>query len=322
MMSRSLCVCLLLSAAPAQAQKAEPPSPPKIAMPDFTKVEIKTHKIAGSVSMLEGAGGNIGVSAGDDGLFVIDDQFAPLAPKIKAALAQISKKPLRFVFNTHWHGDHTGGNQPLAEAGALIVAHDNVRKRMSVDQFIEAFSIKMPAAPPRALPVVTFSEEVTFHLNGDEIYVFHVPNAHTDGDAIIHFRKANVLHAGDTFINGSYPVIDFSTGGSVDGYIAAQEKMLATVDDATKIIPGHGPLGDKAALKSAHDMLVKVRDKIARLAAQKKTLAEVKAAKPTAEFDAEWSKGFIQPDMLVEMVYRSLGPGKAARGGGSKGKAK
>src|SRR4051812_39904363 len=208
-------------------------------MPDLSKVEIKTHPVAGSVSMLEGAGGNIGVSAGDDGVFVIDDEFAPLAPKIKAAIAKISPKPLRFVCNTHWHGDHTGSNEQMAGYGALIVAHDNVRKRLGTEQVVEMMGgRKVPPSPEKALPVITFNDEVTFHLNGDEIHVVHVANAHTDGDAIVHFKKANVVHMGDTFINGFYPVIDFSTGGTIDGYLAAQEKVLAMIDANTRLIPG------------------------------------------------------------------------------------
>ncbi len=277
-------------------------------MPDLAKVEIKSHPVAGSVTMLEGAGGNIGVSAGDDGVFVIDDQFAPLAPKIKAAIAKISPKPLRFVFNTHWHGDHTGSNEAMTGLGALIVAHDNVRKRMSVEQVMEAFGgRKIPPSAPRALPVVTFSDEVTFHLNGDEIHVFHVANAHTDGDAIVHFKKANVVHMGDTFINGSYPVIDFSTGGTIDGLIAAEEKVLAMVDADTKIIPGHGPIGDKAALAKTHDLIKEWRDAVAKAGAGK-TLEQTLAAKPTAKWDAQYANPFISGDLLTTMIYKTLPP--------------
>jgi glyoxylase-like metal-dependent hydrolase (beta-lactamase superfamily II) len=276
-------------------------------MPDPAKVEIKTHAVAGSVSMLEGAGGNIGVSAGDDGVFIIDDQFAPLAPKIKAAIAKISPKPLRFVFNTHWHGDHTGSNETLAGSGALIVAHDNVRKRMSVDQVIEAFGgRKVPASPPKALPVVTFNDEVTFHLNGDEIHVFHVASAHTDGDAIVHFKRANVVHMGDTFINGTFPVVDYSSGGTIDGLIAAQERVLALVDGDTKIIPGHGPLGDRAALQKTHDLTKEWRDAVAKASAGK-TLEQTLALKPLAKWDAQYSKApMLNADRATTMIYQTL----------------
>jgi cyclase len=282
---------------------------------DPAKIDIKTTPVAGSVSMLQGAGGNIGVSVGDDGMFVIDDEYAPLAPKIKAALAKLSPKPLRFVFNTHWHGDHTGSNEAMAGAGALILAHDNARKRMTAEQVLEAFGgMRVPPAPEKALPVVTFNDEVTFHLNGDEIHVVHVPAAHTDGDAVVHFLKANVVHMGDTFINGGYPVIDFSTGGTIDGYLAAQEKVLALIGPDTKLIPGHGPLGDKATLQKTHDMIKGVRDAVAKAAAGGKTLEQVQAAKPTAAWDAEWAKGFIKPEMIVTMVYKTLPKAKPAAG--------
>ncbi len=297
-----LVLLVLMTSGAAQAQ-----------MGDTSKVEIKTQALAGSVSMMEGAGGNIGVSAGDDGVFVIDDEFAPLAPKIKAAIAKISPKPLRFIFNTHWHGDHTGGNEAMAAAGALIVAHDNVRKRMSAEQVLEVMGGKrVPPSPEKALPVVTFSDEVTFHLNGDEIHVYHVANAHTDGDSIVYFTKANVMHMGDTFFNGFYPLLDYSTGGGIDGYVAAQEKALSLVNAETKIIPGHGPVGDKAALQKSHDMLKQARDAVAKAAAGGRTLDQVVAAKPTAPWDAQWGGGMIKPELFVTMIYKTL-PGAKSK---------
>jgi glyoxylase-like metal-dependent hydrolase (beta-lactamase superfamily II) len=275
--------------------------------PDPDKVEVKTTAVAGSVSMLEGEGGNIGVSVGDDGVFIVDDEFAVLAPKIKAALARLSPKPVRFVFNTHWHGDHTGANEAMATAGAIIVAHDNVRKRLSTAQFMEFLNQVVPPSPPKALPVITFNDEVSFHLNGDDIHVLHVPNAHTDGDAIVYFTKADVVHMGDVFFtNGSYPLIDFSTGGTIDGYIAALEKMLGVIGQKTKIIPGHGHLSDKAALQRTHDMVKDIRDAVAKLAAGGKSLAQVIAAHPTARWDAEWGHGYIKPEMFVTMIYKTL----------------
>lgn len=276
------------------------------AQQDFSKVEIRTLQVAGGVYMLVGSGGNIGVSAGEDGVFLVDDQYAPLTEKIKAAIAAISDKPVRFVLNTHWHGDHTGGNENLGEAGALIVAHENVRKRMSVEQFIEAFGRKVPPSPEGALPVVTFTDAVTFHLNGDEIHAFHVEPAHTDGDAIVHFRKANVIHMGDLFFNGLYPFIDISSGGSVDGMIAAAERGLAVADEHTKIIPGHGELGDAKDLKAFRDMLVAIRDRIKPMVAAGKSLEEVVAARPTAPFDENWGKGFLNAERFVGIVYASL----------------
>lgn len=273
---------------------------------DPPATEIKTTKVAGSVYMLEGSGGNIGVSAGADGMFMIDDQYAPMTPNIRKALAAIGPQPLKFVVNTHWHGDHTGGNENLGGAGAVIVAHDKVRERMSSEQFIKAFGMKVPPSPAVALPVITFADAVTFHLNGDEIQVFHVAPAHTDGDSIIHFRKAKVMHLGDTFFNGLYPFIDVSSGGSIDGVIAAVDLVLALAGDDTRLIPGHGPLGDKAALRKYREMLLDVRAKVAGLIKQGKTLAEVQAAKPSAKWDADWGKGFLTPEQFVGIVYESL----------------
>jgi glyoxylase-like metal-dependent hydrolase (beta-lactamase superfamily II) len=286
-------------------------------MGDPSKVTLKTTPVAGGVSVIEGAngfaGGNVGVSVGNDGIFIIDDELQPMTPKLKTALAALSKKPVRFVINTHWHADHTGGNGGLAAAGAIIVAHDNVRKRLSVDQFIEFAGQKMsfPASPPEALPVVTFSNDVTLHLNGDDIHVFHVPPAHTDGDAIVHFIKANVVHMGDTFMGSSFPVIDVASGGQLEGFITAANLVLGLCNDSTRIIPGHGAVGGPTELKAWRDMLVKVRDRLLPMAAAKKTLEQVKAAKPTAEFDATWGSSMISGDQFIEWAWKSLPPAPA-----------
>ncbi len=283
---------------------------PAVASPgraqDLADVQIQTLDVAPGVYMLVGAGGNIGVSAGRDGVFLIDDQYAPLTEKILAAVRTVSEAPVRFVLNTHWHNDHTGGNENLGEAGALIVAHDNVRARMSVEQFLEAFDRRYPPAPESALPVVTFSEAVTFHLNGDEIHAFHVVDAHTDGDAIIHFRKANAVHMGDAYFNGLYPFIDVGSGGSIDGTIAAVDAVLALIDDETRVIPGHGPLSNKAELVAYRDMLAGVRERIAAEIAQGKTVDAVIAAQPTAAYDASWGKGFLNPENFTRIVYADL----------------
>ena len=279
-------------------------------MGDPLKVSLKTTKVAGGISVIEGAdgfaGGNVAASVGDDGLFIVDDELQPLTPKLQAALAALTRKPVRFVINTHWHGDHTGGNGGLAAAGAIIVAQDNVRKRLSVDQVLNQFGRKMTfaATPPAALPVITFAEDVTLYLNGDEVHVMHVAPAPTDGAAIVHFKKANVIHAGDVF-TGSYPIVDTDSGGVYEGFIAAADRLLALADDSTKIIPGHGPVMGRADLVAWREMLIQIRDRIGKLVAQHKTLDEIKAAKPTADFDSRWGQGFIKAEMLVESVYRS-----------------
>ncbi|MEP7157425.1 MAG: MBL fold metallo-hydrolase [Betaproteobacteria bacterium] len=278
---------------------------------NFDKVEIKTEKLSATTYVLFGAGGNIGLSIGDDAVFVIDDQYAPMTPKITAAIKALTAKPVQFVLNTHWHGDHTGGNENLGKAGAIIVAQENVRKRLSSEQFIELMKSKVPASPKGALPVVTFTSDITFHLNGDEIFAFHVPKAHTDGDAIVHFRKGNIVHMGDTFFNGLYPFIDTSTGGSPDGVVAAADKILVMVDDATRIIPGHGPVGNKAELKAYRDMLYTVNGRVKTMAKAGKKLDEVIAAKPTAEFDERWGKGFLPPARFIEMLYGAYVPAPA-----------
>ena len=279
---------------------------PAAAQQDFSKVEVKAEKMAGGVYMLTGAGGNIGVSAGPDGVFLIDDQYAPLTDRIRAAVATVSDKPVRFVLNTHWQGDHVGGNENLGKTGAVIFAHENVRKRMSTEQFIKLFDSKVPPSPAGALPLVTFIDAVSFHVNGDDIDAFHVPPAHTDGDAIVFFRQANVLHMGDTFFNGIYPLVDLSSGGSIDGMISACDRGLGMGDASTKIIPGHGPAGTKADLKTFRDMLAVSRDAVLPLVKAGKSLDEVKAAKPTAALDEKWGKGFIKPDTWVQILYADL----------------
>jgi len=273
---------------------------------DFDKVTIKTTKITEGVYMLEGSGGNIGVSVGDDGVVVIDDEFAPLTPKIQAAIAAITPKPIKFVLNTHWHGDHTGGNENMAAAGAVIIAHDNVRKRMSVEQFIEIMKRKVPASPPKALPIVTFTADVTLHLNGEDIHVISAGPAHTDGDAIVVFPKAKVIHMGDCFMTISYPFVDLSSGGNFDGFVSAADKALGMADDSFKIIPGHGALSGKADLKSWRDMLTTIRTRVKKQADAGKSLEAIQKAKLTAEWDDKWGKDFIKPDQIVEFVFKGL----------------
>jgi cyclase len=294
-MRRLLLLITLVTAATAHA------GPERV-----SEIQIVPTELGNGLYMLEGRGGNLGVSVGDDGVFLIDDQYAPLTPKIRAAIALLSDKPIRFVLNTHWHGDHTGGNENLGKAGALIVAHDKVRERMSVDSFMEAFNSEVKASPRAALPVVTFSDTVTFHLNGQTLHAFHVAPAHTDGDSVVHFREADVIHAGDLVFMSGYPVIDFGSGGHIDGMIAAVDRLLAMADADTKIIPGHGKLTDRAGLTEYRTLLVTVRDRIAKLIKQGKSEEQIVAAKPTADFDAKWGNGFYKPDNWVALVHKGM----------------
>lgn len=273
---------------------------------DFSKVEIKPEQLSDNLYLLTGAGGNMALFTGEDGAFMVDDQFAPLSEKILAVVSELTDEPLRFVVNTHWHGDHTGGNENMGKAGALVVAHENVRKRMSTEQFTKLWDRTTPPSPAAALPVITFTDATTFHWNGDEVRVQYVGPAHTDGDAIILFKKANVIHMGDTFFNGSYPYVDLSAGGSVDGVIENARRVLELTDEQTKIIPGHGPLTDKKGLQQYHDLLVRLRGKIKTLVDAGNTREQVIAAKPTREFDAHYGQGFMKPDIWTGIVYDSL----------------
>lgn len=273
---------------------------------DFSKVDVKTEKLADGLFMLTGAGGNLGLVVGKDAVFLVDDQYEQMAPKIKAAIAAQSNKPVKFVINTHWHFDHTGGNADMGNNDAVIVAHDNVRKRMSAKQAIEFLGLTFEPSPEKALPVMTFQDNVSFHLNGETIRVTHMPNGHTDGDAIVHFQKSNVIHMGDLFFNGLYPFIDTYSGGNVDGVIAAADKVLAMSDDATRLIPGHGPLARKADLKAYRDMLAAISQRIKAQMKDGKKMEEIIASKPTADFDGKWGKGFIPPARFVEMLYKNL----------------
>ena len=273
---------------------------------DWDTVEIKAHHVAGSVHMLEGRGGNIGVSAGADGVVLIDDQFAPLTDKIVAAVAAISEQPIRFLINTHIHPDHVGGNENLGKRGTLIFAHDSVRARMAAGIMNLRTNERMAPMPPAALPVVTFSTSITFHLNGEQVHAFRIAPAHTDGDTFIHFRGSDVLHLGDVFRTTSYPVMDTGNGGRYAGIIAGVETAIAIAGPKTRIIPGHGEITDKAMLIEVRDMLVQIRDAIQTLIAQGKTLEEVVAAKPTAQFDARWGGGFFTPAHFVATVHGEL----------------
>ncbi len=290
----TLCLGLLAVAGPTRAQT------------DFSKVEIKATQLSASTYMLTGAGGNIGLSVGEDAVFIVDDQFAPLAPKIKAAIAAITPRPVKFVFNTHFHFDHTGGNEALGQDGAVIVAHDNVRQRLSSAQVMGFINAQQAASPKAALPVITVASGISFHINGETVEALHVPRAHTDGDMLVHFKQSDVLHMGDTFFNGFYPFIDTASGGTADGMVAAHDRALAIASDKTKIIPGHGPLASRKDLQTQRDMLATVTQRIKDLRRAGKTDAEVRAANPAADFDATYGKGFIGADRFVLMMLDAV----------------
>ena len=272
----------------------------------FAGVEIQTTQVAPGIYMLVGQGGNIGVSAGADGVFMIDDQFAPLTDKITAAVAALSDQPIRFLINTHWHGDHSGGNENLGNQGVLIVAHDNVYERMSRDTEIGAFNQVVPAAPKAALPVITFNDNVTFRLNGEEIRAVHYRRSHTDGDSVIHFVNANVIHTGDIWFNGYYPFIDVSSGGSIDGVISSITTLINLIDDDTRIIPGHGPLGDRQGMQDYLVMLEAARDRMNNLIAEGRSLEQIIELRPNADYDDAMGKGFINPEQFLRILYSDL----------------
>src|ERR1044071_4272295 len=272
------------------------------AQTDFSKVEIKATKVAGNVYMLEGAGGNIGVSVGADGILIVDDQFAPLADKIRAALKKLGEGKLKYILNTHWHGDHTGGNKEFGPE-APIIAHDNVRKRLSGE--LKPATCPAQPAPPEALPVITFDQSLSLFFNGEEIRVMHVPPGHTDGDSVIFFTRSNVVHMGDQFFNGMFPFVDLSSGGDVEGYARNVEAVIAKVPPGAKIIPGHGPLATIDDLKKFHQVLVETVGAVRDRMKAGKSLDQIKAEKPLQKWDS-WGQGFIKTDNWIQVIYQSL----------------
>ena len=260
---------------------------------DFNRIKIKTIHVAGNIYMLKGAGGNIGVSVGSDGILLIDDQFAPLAEKIRNALKELSDEPIKFLINTHFHGDHTGGNVVFGNE-APIISHTNVRKRL-----------QMESSSKEGLPVVTFDDSLSVHLNGEEIRVIHFPNSHTDGDSVIFFTGSNVVHMGDLFFSGRFPYVDLNSGGDVEGLIKHIEKLLAELPSDVKLIPGHGPLSDIDDLKTYHQTLVATIDIIQDQIEAGKSLEEIKAAGLPKKWRS-WGAGFISTGRWIEIVHGSL----------------
>src|SRR6267378_2580175 len=277
---------------------------------DFSKLQIKVTKVSGSIYMLEGAGGNIAASIGEDGIVIVDDQFAPLAEKIQASLKSlgITDKPVRFVINTHYHGDHSGGNAPFANSGSTVIAQDNVRKRLATGGAAgNGGSLKMEVKPAEkaALPIITFEHDVTVHLNGEDIRALHFPSGHTDGDAIIFFPKNNVVHMGDDFVRYGFPFIDVSSGGSVQGMIAAMEKVSTQLPPDVKVIPGHGAISNLDDVRVFVKMLKETSAVVQKAIDQNKTVEQMKQEKLLAPW-AKWSGEFLDADKFIETLYNSL----------------
>jgi glyoxylase-like metal-dependent hydrolase (beta-lactamase superfamily II) len=296
-----------LLAASAWAQQSQPaPAPAAPPPPDFSKVEIKTTNLGDGVYMLEGQGGNITVATARDGIIMVDGEFAPLHDKIKAAISVISNQPIKWLVNTHFHGDHTGGNAPFAKDGATVVAHANVKTRLAAGTTNGLTGVKTPPVEARALPGKTYTDSFKIMMSGRVADLKHIANAHTDGDTYVWFKTANVLATGDTFTNGRYPNIDFANGGNIKGMIAAADTYLKLTNDKTRIVPGHGPVGDKAALLDYRTMLDTARDRMAALVSEGKSEDDVIAAKPFADLDVKWAPSELASKNFIRVVYHSL----------------
>ena len=270
------------------------------------KIEFSTFQLSDTVYMLMGAGGNVGISTGKDGLYIIDDKVKQATGPLLEAIRKISDKPIRFVINTHYHGDHTGNNEVIASSGTVIIAHDNIYKRLSTEQISIFSNSTTPPYPKAALPVVTFNDQLSMHLNGETATAYYVANGHTDGDAIIHFPVSNVIHMGDMFFNGQYPYVDLDAGGSLQGLVAAAELALSMADDSTRIIPGHGPLGVTEDLKKYRDYLIEASARVQALIDNGMSLEQIIATKPTEKWDEKLGKNWIRPHQFVTFIYNSL----------------
>jgi cyclase len=270
-------------------------------------VTINTTKLSNNTYMLKGSGGNIIVSVGQDGVFMVDDQFAPLTEKIKEAISNITDQPVKFVINTHWHSDHTGGNENFGELGAVIISHDNVRERLSTEQFSAFFNRTIAPLTEKGLPIITFSDNMTLFQNGDEIRIIHVDNGHTDGDSIVYFTKNNVIHVGDDFNDKTYPLIDISSGGSIDGLISSLQTISSLIDDETKVVSGHSDISNKTKVNALITMLKDVRQNVSQLIQNGDSLEEIITSQPTSKYDEiYYDHSRLKPGDFVTMVYQSL----------------
>jgi glyoxylase-like metal-dependent hydrolase (beta-lactamase superfamily II) len=276
---------------------------------DYSKLTIKTTDLGSGVYLLGWQGGDSLILVGDEGVLLVDTSVAPMGDKIKAAIAKVSSQPIKLVINTHAHADHFGANEAMAQGGAVIIAHDGLRERMEKGQYLAAFNQTIPPSPPAALPRITYADAMTLHFDGETVELFHSPNAHTDNDTLVHFKRANVIHASGTFGgDGSYPFFDMSSGGSLAGMIVAEEKMLALADGQTKIMADEGEPAGTEALKACHDALVTIRARVQKLIDEGKSEDDAVAAMPTKDLDARWVRpgGFLTGDAFTRMAYQSL----------------
>ena len=272
---------------------------------DFDAVDVSITHVRGPIYTIEGRGGNIGVSAGNDGVFIVDDQYAPLVPKILRAIRSVSPKPIRFVINTHWHEDHTDGNKPIVEAeGSVVIAHDNARAHLIRDFDNQLWGL-VKAADEAAWPIVTFDQNVSLHLNGEEARLKYIPDAHTDSDIVVWFKNSNVLHTGDAYAGG-YPLLDWPSGGTIDGFLNAYQVLYEMIDDQTIIIPGHGELSHRDDLMKNYNAVREIRDRVKAMISEGMTEDEVVLAKPTAEWDSELDNGFVNGEFVTRTFYQSL----------------
>ncbi len=269
-------------------------------------VPVKVQKLSDSVYMLQGRGGNLAFSVGVDGVVVIDDEFDDMADNIRQAIRKTSDKPIRMVLNTHWHGDHTGGNEKMHELGAIIIAQENVRKRVTTDQLMKFFKTAVKARPRSAWPVITFTESIKLHLNGDTLAVNHLPHAHTDGDAFVYFEEDNIIHTGDLYFAGMFPFIDVDSGGSLEGMIAGIKTILKLADANTQIIPGHGNLSNKQEMQGYLAMLITLNNNLQQLAKKGFSVAQAINSKPLATLEQKWGGGFMKSRSMVELLYPSV----------------